>query len=620
MSIKRVLGWVALSALTASVAACDGEVGPQGPAGPAGDPGDQGDPGEPGEPGDPAPGEPSINGITPHIAYLERTVQVTISGFGTEFSNPTVNFGAGISVDDVQVASGTGLVATVTIAANAAEGTRDVTVSEGGTDFVYTDAFTVRAPLVFTDLAGFSEQGGIIIARVDQRDVTTPFDNGLTDLFHTAGSAGVQGFQPYALDGIFFIDITATGDSDIIVDSVSGGELVTSRAPAAFGVTARAATAITPGTTLTQQAPQGDLKTSIFEFDGGTDQLATISVVANTINPGAAPIFTVLSSSGSFSDTLVDFSQGTTEVVTGAGESFYLVVLDNNGGTLDYDVNIDVEEIASADSDPGNDNCGAGAIDLGDETDLDLALEPLGLLDSSDEDWFQISITGAAGNSLYVETYDATGNAPNTDTVIEVFADDCTTSLGVSTDAGFHDFLTSNELPADGVYYIKVSESSFVSPTRSYGLYVDLVTAPPPPPTVTDNEVEPNNNATDAAANNVYTTDIVGYGEILSNDIDYWAITTAASGVELSATMHSGDFYECQQVSSMPDIDSYMYLYDTDGTTVLDENGDISGSNYCSAITGYTLGAAGTYYVAVESDTFWAPGAVFDYRLEITLN
>jgi hypothetical protein len=619
MHIKKSLHVVTFTLLAVSATACDGESGPEGPAGPAGESGDPGVPGDPGEPGspgaqgEPAPGEPSINGVTPSLAYLERTVDVTISGFGTEFTAPTVDFGPDITVDSLHVASGTGIVATITVSADAALGPRDITVTEDGTDYLYQGAFDVQEPLGYLELAGFPEQGGIISARVDMLDTTTPFDTSaggaLTELSHSAGTAAAQSHTPYSIEGFLFVDITATGASDLVVESIFGGEAVMSRKRSAFTVTARTPQTITPGNTLTMAAPQGLFKTEIFEFTGGTDQIANVSVQPDTLDPQASPVFFVLPASGSWAEQLSPATTSSYDVITGAADAFYVVLLDNDGGSTSYDVNIDVTQSPTDDSDPANDVCG-GAWDLGTENDLPASLSGFGLNDLADEDWFEVSVTNAAGNALAVST---SPGAAATDTVVEVFQSDCTTSLGVSNDASLYDSLVTGELPGAGTYYIKVSRSSFGGPGVLYDLDVDLV---PVPPTITVTETEPNDDFTSAASNNAYTMDIVGYGEIFgSGDVDIWAITTN-SAATLNAEVVDGVNYTCSEF----DIDTEIQIFDTDAngnaSLAFDEDG---GTGYCSMAGGVSFPAAGTYYVSVRASQTYSPNSVFDYRLVLAL-
>jgi hypothetical protein len=120
--MKRALGlgwavWLGSVAL--------GCTGAQGPAGP------------------PGTGSPSVSAVTPPSAFLARTVDLTIAGSGTSWSGTTtVSFAnPGVKVNKVTAASASGLLVNVTVAADAAVGATDVTVSDGKTTETYKGAF-----------------------------------------------------------------------------------------------------------------------------------------------------------------------------------------------------------------------------------------------------------------------------------------------------------------------------------------------------------------------------------------------------------------------------------------------------------------------------------------------
>src|SRR5580704_6372405 len=98
------------------VGACgSGAQGPTGQQGPAGMNGSDGTNGEAGPPGSGAPATPSVSGITPPQSYLSRTTELTISGYGTNWSSATtVDFGGtDIAVNKITVASPTALVVSI---------------------------------------------------------------------------------------------------------------------------------------------------------------------------------------------------------------------------------------------------------------------------------------------------------------------------------------------------------------------------------------------------------------------------------------------------------------------------------------------------------------------------
>jgi hypothetical protein len=80
-----------------------------------------------------APAGPTILAVTPSTGAAGSTEDVTISGGGTHFgAGSAAGFGAGVTVNHLTVTSPTSAVASVTIAAGAAAGFRDVSVQTGG--------------------------------------------------------------------------------------------------------------------------------------------------------------------------------------------------------------------------------------------------------------------------------------------------------------------------------------------------------------------------------------------------------------------------------------------------------------------------------------------------------
>src|SRR4030095_12091680 len=71
---------------------------------------------------------PTVGSVAPNHGSPGAQVAATITGTGFA-SGSTVSFGPGITVSNLAVASSTQLTATLTIAAGAALGSRDVTVT-----------------------------------------------------------------------------------------------------------------------------------------------------------------------------------------------------------------------------------------------------------------------------------------------------------------------------------------------------------------------------------------------------------------------------------------------------------------------------------------------------------
>jgi subtilisin family serine protease len=89
---------------------------------------------------------PTVTGVTPGSGEVGATVGVTVSGTSFQ-AGATVSVGPGVTVTDVSVTSATQLQATFAIATDAAEGARDVQVTNpGGGQGTLTGGFTVTAP------------------------------------------------------------------------------------------------------------------------------------------------------------------------------------------------------------------------------------------------------------------------------------------------------------------------------------------------------------------------------------------------------------------------------------------------------------------------------------------
>ena len=89
---------------------------------------------------------PQLISASPSSGPQGQTLAVTILGLNTSFNaGSTVSFGSGISINSVAVNSGTSLTATISIAAGAALGARDVTVTTGGTPLIGPNLFSVVA-------------------------------------------------------------------------------------------------------------------------------------------------------------------------------------------------------------------------------------------------------------------------------------------------------------------------------------------------------------------------------------------------------------------------------------------------------------------------------------------
>lgn len=587
----------------AALTGCGSDPGPAGPAGPAGQ---QGQPGEPGTPGD--LDVPSVSAILPNTVYLERTLEVTIMGNATSWTDAaTVDFGPGVKVEGILVPSPTSIIAAITIDGAADLGTRDVVVTEGKDTTTYAGGFLVAPPLAFDGYAGTLAQGSIFIGRVSQRDLTTPFDTAgapdYTNLTLEAGdgtSAQINEAQSYAIDFLMFVDVNATADDKAlhVMSGLQGGE-TSSLAPKALPIAARTPTALTLAGPNMATAPAKALESQLYSYTPGAHKLLTISAASQ--DPTKTPKFVLLPSSGSFADLISYGSVGQT--VTETDAPLYVVFWDNTGdGGYDYELTID--EQSSDDLEPNN-VCAMGQTVDG----LPAALHNLSLTNEKDEDWFRITATAAdVGKLIHVVTKPGDGN---TDTVIEAFGGDCNAldSLGgPSADVDYHEDYTSTPITAPGDYWIKVSHSSYPFAGSLYDLDIALVLS----------ENEPNDVCSQAQNFGSSLPAQVSDTTLLSDlDEDWFAFTAKDTdvGKTVVVTTSPGDAKTDTVVEVFEEATMGLGCGMNDANLV--SLGQSSDADYHESLTSSPLTHAGTFWVKVFHSSFPYSGAA--YVLDVDL-
>jgi hypothetical protein len=399
--------------------------------------------------------------VSPGQVFLDRRVQVQISGNGTAWeaaTPPAPDFGPGITVNGVQVASATSLVADITVGADAAVGARPISI-DGAT---YTDAFMVDAPLETTALIGTQAQGSILIALGEQRDPSTPFSTLQSAVFNISAGANTAGevneFDPYFFDALIFVDVMGdTGPTDLVAEHGIPGATVTSRAPAALEVTARTPTEVTVGTPVTAMSTE-PLGTLLFAYTTPANMDVDVTVTAD--NPAAMPAFALLPASGKFSE-LIAYSETVTIPAGPAGETYYLVYWDQSG-EAGYEVSVSAEEIVPVPPDayePNDDAATATPAAAGDA--LQASIVPAG-----DNDWYAIDLAinstltatvsagatsvcaaeGIEGIDSEIEIYDSTGMSVMFNEDIDLATNWCS--------AASHSILLDA-----GTYFVRVSAS-----------------------------------------------------------------------------------------------------------------------------------------------------------------
>lgn len=135
--------------------------------------------------------QPEITALQPTGSEVDTTVDVTIIGVNTVFTanQTTVDFGADINVSKVVVNSKTNLAVTLEIAADAAAGPRDVTITTGNEVVTKAAAFTLYTdgptPELMTVAPANGQPGVTVDVTIDGKN--TNFVVGRTDADFGAG-------------------------------------------------------------------------------------------------------------------------------------------------------------------------------------------------------------------------------------------------------------------------------------------------------------------------------------------------------------------------------------------------------------------------------------------------
>lgn len=130
---------------------------------------------------------PTVNSVTPSRGYTGTGLSVTINGYHLNRAT-AVSFGNGITVDSFTIDSATQITADITIATDAALGTRDVSVTSPGGTGTLNDGFNVYrsgqsvATATGTGVATFGTSSGSItgLTAIAQATLTCPATLGLT--------------------------------------------------------------------------------------------------------------------------------------------------------------------------------------------------------------------------------------------------------------------------------------------------------------------------------------------------------------------------------------------------------------------------------------------------------
>ncbi len=396
--------------------------------------------------------------VFPEQGFIGRTTRVAIVGDGTSWdSTTTVNFGDGVTVGSIEVASSSAIFADVTVAPTAPAGAIDVTVTDSGDVSTLAGAFTLQNPFEVVPLLPLA-QGGITLYEVTNLDLLHPFDTttdadgNFTALSVVLAGTGVDAFVADATATT--VTIQATAD----VDATTGAITLTSGtdvSPAGnLEVAARTATPLTLGTPVVATLDSS----ALYEVELTANQLASFSVASADEN--ASIRYTILPASGKWADVTGGFSAADTFINADA-QKFYLSVLDT--GLIDgYEYTVLARGVtlpaSTTDEDEPNNNVGNAEVAPTAVTQFAATLAS-----ETDADFFKVTVT--ANQTIRVVTL--AGPTGETDTQISIFLANGTTLVDDANgdpidgfDVDFGEDVTTAALPA-GTYVIKIDTSQF---------------------------------------------------------------------------------------------------------------------------------------------------------------
>jgi hypothetical protein len=403
----------------------------------------------------------TVSGVFPAEGFTGRSLRVEISGDATEWSGtPGVNFGDGVTVSNVTVASPTSLFADISIAADAAPGLHDVTVTNDGT-FTLKQAFDLQSPLELS-FQGDVAQGGIPYFTINNHDFDTPFDlttdanDAYANLLVNAPSGvtfSIQSATSYQLTGYAFIDADAMPGAFSVV---SGPTMKTTafNLGANLDVMARSPEALSGSMTGTL-ANIGDSKLYSVSIPASP---SLVRISTGSSNQNAAPVAALLPN-GHWDEAL----NAGLAIVDTAGT--VPVTGFDNGTAAGYNFSISSKAEALATAAEASDTTNANGSTAGATVASAIPFMQTGgtLSSESDNDMIKFTLTTAA--TIHVSAH---SSDDFTDTVIDIKnANGTTSAIGGPQDTdpdigcGFfgacgEEFVTTTTLAA-GTYYLDVS-------------------------------------------------------------------------------------------------------------------------------------------------------------------
>jgi hypothetical protein len=414
----------------------------------------------------------SLNGVFPSSGFIGRQVRVEVSADNASFVDGavTVDFGAGITVNKVTVASSTAIFADITISDTAPLGLRDVVVTQDSEQLSLKQAFKLESPLAFTT-QGTLAQGSVVAFSARNLDFLAPFDTtcgasffgiclqytGVTANVPSGVTAVISAVDPYTISGTLYVDLDAQSGPISIVSGVDAAAQVTSAVGTDTEFASRAPVALTANTPTTATV-NAAYDSHLYEFTVAASSVARFA--ASSSEPDATPTIYVLPESGRFTEMVAAAEKP--NALSSAGGKYFAVYADSSGMSgYSYAMRVSpltLMTVAEADT-AGANNSSATAQNLGTNTSILLASAMIS--DVDDADWVRFTVpAGSSAKKVHVMT---AGDDPMTDTFIEVYkdAEAADKLLGESEDSGYHEDLVTSAIgtTASNVIFVKISGS-----------------------------------------------------------------------------------------------------------------------------------------------------------------
>jgi hypothetical protein len=390
---------------------------------------------------------PTASGVFPAEGFTGRTLRVEVSGDATTWKDgATVDFGTGVTVTSVNVASPTDLFADITVDPMAAPGKNDVTVTSGSKKYTLTKAFELVSPIKLS-YSGDVDQYGVPNFTINNLDFETPFDittdpaSGAYTNLVISSPAGtefiISAATQYQLSGQVFIDANGMAGPVSIVSGPSGGTSNVTSVGDTINVMPRTPTAFT-GTATGMFAAVGD--SSVYSVTASGNSI--LHYTLGTTDTSAQLASAILGSGGTWRNDFL-----------GAGHALIsstvsVVVVNFGGSGYSYTLAGAAEAVTATPE--GTDT--TQNVQTAKTAAIPYELSPATLSAANDKDVYKVTVAGA-NKKLHIVT--DLGNA-NTDTAVDVT--DCTTGMTSYTDGGTGG--TTGAGPIDG------TECNFLSCTN----------------------------------------------------------------------------------------------------------------------------------------------------------